>query len=135
MVHRPSRSSVRLLPLLAAAAVSALAGPAQAADPDPWLGPDKALHFAAGAGLAVGGYAVASAFSDDVRVRLLVGAGAGLAGTAAKELVDLAGPGSASWKDFTWGAIGCAVGLAVAWAVDRWIVQSLWPRDPTLVAP
>jgi len=32
---------------------------AQAADPDPWLGQDKALHFAASAGIAGTGYGLA----------------------------------------------------------------------------
>lgn len=96
------------------------AGFAQApADPDPWLGPDKALHFAFSAGIAGAGYASAALFADDIGVRLLVGGGLSLGAGAAKELFDLAGFGHPSWKDFAWDVVGAATGLLVAWLIDH----------------
>jgi len=96
------------------------AGFAQApADLDPWLGPDKALHFAFSAGIAGAGYAGAGLFADDIGVRLLVGGGLSLGVGAAKELIDLAGFGHPSWKDFAWDVVGAATGLLIAWLVDH----------------
>lgn len=43
----------------------------------------------------------------------------------AKELWDLSGHGSPSWKDFTWDVIGVATGLLLSWLVDRYIVTPL----------
>ena len=40
-----------------------------------------------------------------------------LAAGAAKELWDVAGPGDASWRDFTWDVVGTATGVAVAFAI------------------
>ena len=110
---------------VAFALVLGLATPARAADPDPWFGADKGLHFAATSGLAIGGYDGASLFTTDRRVRLAVGAGFSLTAGVAKELWDLAGHGTPSWKDLTWDAIGCAVGLAVAWLVDRFVLSAI----------
>lgn len=106
--------------------VVAAAARAQA-DPDPWFGQDKALHFAVSAGIASGSYGLAGLWRPSSEaLRLVVGGSAALAAGAAKELWDLAtGLGTPSWKDFTWDVAGTAVGLAVAWAVDRWIVQPL----------
>jgi putative lipoprotein len=92
---------------------------------DSWLGPDKALHFAFSATIAGGGYAGAAFLSDDVGVRLLVGGGLSLSAGALKELIDLAGFGTPSWRDFTWDVIGAATGLLVAWLVDHFIVTPL----------
>ena len=113
----------------AAALAVALAGGARAqpADPDPWLSQDKALHFGASAGLAVTGYALGGLWQPSSEpLRLVVGGSAALAAGAVKELLDLAvGLGTPSWKDVAWNVAGTAVGLAVAWAVDRLIVQPL----------
>lgn len=98
---------------------------ARAADPDPWLGPDKALHASVAGGLALGGYALSLAFTDDVGPRLAVGAGVSLGLGALKELIDLAGFGTPSWKDFAWDAVGCAVGLLTALLLDRLVLLPL----------
>ena len=109
-----------------AAVVAALAGarPARAADPDPWFGHDKALHFTASAALAVGGYGATGLVTDDRRVRLAVGGGFAFSVGIAKELWDLSGHGDASWRDLTWDAVGTVAGLAFAAAVD-WTIQKL----------
>jgi putative lipoprotein len=109
---------------VAAAAARAQAPPP---DPDPWFGQDKALHFAVSAGIASGAYGLAGLWQPSTEgLRLVVGGSAALAAGAAKELFDLTtGLGTPSWKDFTWDVAGTAVGLAVAWAVDRFVVQPL----------
>jgi putative lipoprotein len=97
-----------------------LAGPAHAlpADPDPWFGPDKGLHFGASAGLAIAGYTGAAFLWDDEPRRLAAGGALALSLGIAKELYDLGGRGDPSWRDLTWDVIGTATGLAIAWAVD-----------------
>ncbi|HVU50719.1 MAG TPA: hypothetical protein VHL80_08525 [Polyangia bacterium] len=116
----------RLAASLAGFAACALAGPrpARAADPDPWLGRDKALHFGASAALAAGGYGATALVTDDQRVRLAVGGGFAFSLGIAKELWDLSGHGDASWRDLTWDAVGTVTGLAVAVAID-WTLQKL----------
>lgn len=105
------------------------AGSARAqVDPDPWLGPDKALHCSVSAGLAGLGYTGAALFTQDRRLRLAIGAGVALTAGAAKELADLAGFGQPSWKDFTWDVIGTAAGLLVSWLFDRFVLTPLLPR-------
>ena len=55
------RTARRFLPALALGLAAAVTpARASAADPDPWLGPDKALHFGISAGLAGGGYALSA---------------------------------------------------------------------------
>lgn len=100
------------------------------ADPDPWLAPDKALHFAVSAGIAGVGYTGAAFFTDDVGVRLLVGGSLALGAGALKELLDLAGLGTPSWKDFVWDVLGAATGLLTSWLVDRFIVTPLTRPAP-----
>jgi putative lipoprotein len=107
---------------------------ARAADPDPWLGPDKALHFGASAVIAGGGYAVGTFVFPARGHALLLGAGLGLGAGAAKELLDLAGFGDPSWKDFAWDAIGTAAGLLVAWGIDV-LVSGIDERHPAVLAP
>ena len=107
--------------------VLARARPARAADPDPWFGRDKALHFGASALLASGGYGATALVADDRRVRLAVGGGFAFSLGVAKELWDLSGHGDASWRDLTWDAVGTVTGLAVAAAVD-WTIQKLAAR-------
>jgi putative lipoprotein len=91
---------------------------AAAADPDPWLGPDKALHFGVSAGLAGGGYAVSALFLDRPWQRAVAGSAFSLTLGAGKELYDLSGHGDPSWKDFTWDVAGTAVGIGIALLVD-----------------
>ena len=111
---------------LAGVVACALAGarPAQAADPDPWFGRDKALHFGASATLAAGGYGATGLVTEDRRVRLAVGGGFAFSLGIAKELWDLSGPGDASWRDLTWDAVGTVTGLAFAAGLD-WAIQKL----------
>ena len=109
-----------------AAVIAVLVGarPARAADPDPWFGRDKALHFSLSAALATGGYGAMALATDDRRVRLAVGGGFAFSLGIAKELWDLSGHGDASWRDLTWDAVGTVTGLAFAAAVD-WTIQKL----------
>ena len=101
-----------------ALALSLAAHPAAASDPDPWFGPDKALHFGVSVGLAAGGYAALSPWLDSRAQRALGGATLSLTLGASKELWDLAGHGDPSWRDFTWDVLGTAVGVALALSVD-----------------
>lgn len=82
---------MRALPLLLVLCSLGWSASARAADPDPWIGPDKALHFGASAGLAGLGYGAAALLWDDTGLRLGVGASVALTAGIAKELVDLAG--------------------------------------------
>lgn len=109
---------MRLTPALALAAAVCVATPASAADPDPWLSTDKALHFGVSAGLAGLSYGGAALLWDDTGLRLGVGASVALTAGVAKELWDLAGNGTPSWKDLTWDLIGTAVGLGLAFGID-----------------
>ena len=102
-------------------------------DPDPWLGPDKALHGSISAGLAGLGYGGAALLTEDRRLRLAIGAGLALTAGAAKELADLAGLGQPSWKDFTWDVIGTAAGLLISWLFDRFVFTPLFPPAPSLI--
>ena len=112
------------LPLLA---VALPARRARAADPDPWFGRDKALHFGASALLAAGGYGATALVTEDRRVRLAVGGGFAFSLGIAKELWDLSGHGDASWRDLTWDAVGTVTGLGFAAAVD-WMIQTVSAR-------
>ncbi len=87
-------------------------------DPDPWFGPDKALHFGAGFGLSVGGYALGVASFDSRWAGVALGAGIALGLGAAKEGLDAAGLGTPEWQDFVWDVVGTALGLGVAVTFD-----------------
>lgn len=105
-------------------------------DPDPWLAPDKALHFSLSAGLAGVGYGTTALWSEDRRVRLAVGAGFALALGTAKELADLAGWwGHPSWKDFAWDVAGTAVGVLLSWVLDVFVFTPLFPPHPAPAGP
>ncbi|MGI5865733.1 MAG: hypothetical protein ACOX6T_27230 [Myxococcales bacterium] len=86
---------------------------------DPWFGKDKALHFGVSALLAGGGYALGALACEEEWAPWVAGAGLALGAGAAKELYDLAGGGSASFRDLAWDAAGMAVGLLTAWAIDK----------------
>lgn len=88
------------------------------ADPDPWFGPDKALHLTASATLAGGGYALGSLGIEGATGRLALGAALALAFGVAKEGLDAAGHGSPSWKDLVWDVAGTAFGLGFAFSID-----------------
>ncbi|MBM4360457.1 MAG: hypothetical protein FJ096_20310 [Deltaproteobacteria bacterium] len=95
-------------------------------DPDPWFGPDKALHFGASFALASGGYALGVATTESRWSGVLVGAGLALSVGAAKEGLDAAGLGVPSWRDFAWDCLGTALGLGVSVAFDAAL------RGPTM---
>lgn len=109
---------------LAPVALLLTATAARAGDEDPWLGRDKALHFGACTLISAGGYGAAALASDDVRVRLGVGAGAGLVAGTAKEIWDLTGRGDPSTRDLVWDVAGTVTGVAVAALID-WAVGKL----------
>jgi putative lipoprotein len=117
-------------------AIALLAAPARAADPDPWFGHDKKLHFEISAALASGGYGATSLVTDDRRARLAVGGGFAFSVGVAKELWDLSGHGDASWRDLTWDAVGTVTGLTLAYAVD-WLAQrtTSWLEGRPATAP
>lgn len=104
-----------------------LAAPVRARDLDPWFAPDKALHFGVSAGLASGSYAGSSLVFDEPWQRALVAAGFTLSVGAGKELYDATGQGDPSLRDFTWDALGCAVGVGIAYLIDL----ATRPADPT----
>ncbi|HEY3594162.1 MAG TPA: hypothetical protein VGL13_09810 [Polyangiaceae bacterium] len=116
----------RFLVLAAFSLMISRAAPAQAADPDPFWGQDKALHFVAAGALAGTGYAVTTAFTGDRWKAFAIGGGIGLGAGAAKEGLDALGFGDPSWKDFAWDAIGTAFGLGVAFVVDA-AARGSWP--------
>ena len=89
-----------------------------AAEDDPWLGTDKALHFGVSVALGGAGYAASSAVLDERWQRATAGGAFSLTIGAGKELYDLSGAGTASWKDFTWDVAGTAVGVGLAWLID-----------------
>jgi putative lipoprotein len=109
------------------ALLAPVGGSAHAADPDPWFGSDKALHFSLSAGIAAGGYAVAAQLTDDRRWRLASGAGLAIAAGAGKELLDRYDGGDSSWRDFTWDVIGTATGVGIAWLIDRLVDGAATP--------
>ncbi len=104
-----------------AVALTLLAGSAHAADPDPWVGPDKAFHFSASAAAAMAGYGASATFLETPRARLVYGASVSLAAGIGKELWDASGNGHPSWKDLAWDVAGLAVGLAICWLLDLWL--------------
>ncbi|MES1172481.1 MAG: hypothetical protein ABUL77_04530 [Bacteroidota bacterium] len=109
----------RLVAAVAVVLAVLTAGPvARAADPDPWFGQDKALHFGLSATIAAGGYGLAAVSTERRQTRFLVGGGLALAAGVGKELADAFGTGDASAKDLTWDVLGTATGLGVAWLID-----------------
>ena len=95
------------------------ASPAARADDDPWISRDKAFHFDVSAGIAAAAYGASAAWLVDARWKsLAIGGGVAIGAGAAKELLDLAGLGDPSWKDFTWDCVGTVAGLALAWGID-----------------
>lgn len=94
---------------------------ARAADADPWLARDKALHAGLSCALGAGLYATASPLVAARSGRFLLGAGGALALGAAKELVDFRG-GDPSGRDLAWDAVGALTGAGIALFVD-WLVS------------
>jgi putative lipoprotein len=110
------------------------ARPSRAADPDPWLGRDKALHFVASSVIAGGGYAVGTALFDSRGAALLFCGALSAAAGIGKETLDLAGFGDPSFRDLAWDGIGLCAGLAVAWTVDV-LVRGVTLQHPAFAAP
>lgn len=103
-------------------AIGALTALAIATSParadDDWLGPDKALHFGASAGLAAGGYGASAIWVAPRWERAAIGAAVALSAGAAKEAWDATGRGDPSWKDLAWDGVGTVTGVAIAVVVD-----------------
>ena len=112
------RGRVGLLAVFTFLGVMMSSASAPAADADPWLGQDKALHLAVSAGIAGAGYGVTTVFAHDRWKAFAIGGGAAVAAGALKEAYDATGHGDPSWKDFSWDVLGAALGLAIAWGVD-----------------
>jgi 2-iminobutanoate/2-iminopropanoate deaminase len=91
---------------------------ALAADPDPWFGKDKALHFAVTTGVSAGGYGASALFVEDRGLRFAIGAGSAIGLGIAKEIYDAARGGDASPRDLVWDVVGAATGSLVALAID-----------------
>ena len=128
---------MRARPIATAFLLTALvSSPASAAgpDPDPWFSEDKTLHFGVSAGIGAVSYAASAAEFDARGHALLAAGGVTLAVGAGKELLDLAGYGTPSWKDFVADVAGTIVGLAVAWSIDL-LVRGVSGRHPLFVAP
>ena len=119
----------RALVLAGAALLLATEARAQQADTDPWLGRDKALHFAASASLALVGYAGTSLATDSRPTRVVVGASFALGVGVLKEVWNLTGHGDASWRDLTWDLVGTTTGILVAYAID-WLILRLRAPEP-----
>jgi putative lipoprotein len=132
---KPARRWVATATLLASLATLTTAPRhARAADPDPWFGRDKALHFGVSTVLAAGAYGV---MTTQFRARyppLLIAGGFTLAIGAGKEGLDALGFGDPSWKDFTWDVIGTLVGLSAAWGLDL-AFRGVGPNAPLFEAP
>jgi len=94
------------------------AAAAKPPDPDPWFGPDKALHFTLSVLIAGGGYGLSTSFTEKIPVRVAFGAGSALTAGAAKELFDLAGFGDPSLRDFAWDVFGTVAGVSISVVID-----------------
>lgn len=110
--------------LLALCVFAASSGKTAPASADSFWGPDKALHFGVSAGLAASGYAASSLVWQKPWQRALAGAAVSLSAGVAKELWDLSGRGDPSFNDLAWDGIGTGVGVALATAVDVWLIRS-----------
>lgn len=115
-----------------AALLILLSATAYAQSDDPWLSPDKGLHFAVSAGIASAGYASAAIFTRDVHVKFAVGLALSLAAGTGKEMLDAFRAGSdSSYKDLAFDALGIATGLVISWLVD-FLIEKFAPR-PSVV--
>lgn len=104
-------------------------------DPDPWIGPDKALHFSVSAALAGVAYGTTALFTENRPVRIGVSAGVAFGAGVFKELLDLTGSGDPSWKDLAWDAMGTAVGVVLSWVLDVFVITPLTTPRPAGASP
>jgi uncharacterized protein YfiM (DUF2279 family) len=95
---------------------------AQAQGRDPWLGSDKALHFAATFTLAGAGYAAAAPLVREPVPRLGVAAMLAMGAGIGKEMHDRATGRDPSLRDLAWDALGTSTGLLVAWLVSHYLL-------------
>jgi putative lipoprotein len=95
---------------------------AQAAEPDPWFGRDKAMHFSVSFALAGNAYADSTPFTKRTSIRILTAVGVALSAGIAKEVYDQYEGRGFSWRDLTWDTVGTATGTLVAWLVDRYLL-------------
>ncbi|HOU52770.1 MAG TPA: hypothetical protein PLQ97_02455 [Myxococcota bacterium] len=98
----------------------------RAAPADSWAGRDKALHFTGTFVLSASGYALGTGLIRSRDAGAILGASVGLGSGALKELVDLAGAGQPSARDFAWSAAGTAVGLLFGFLID--LAVNGWSR-------
>lgn len=103
------------------------ASPSAAQAEEPRVARDKWLHFGVSASLAAGSYAVAWSAFDCRWQRVALSSGLTLALGGGKELLDLAGLGDPSWRDFAWDALGTATGVFVAWLLDVLLTNDRCP--------
>ncbi len=107
---------------IALALCLALSGSARA---DEWTGPDKTVHFAVSASIAAGLGVTVHHFTGSTGDAVSSGlVGALLAGVA-KELLDLAGLGTPSWKDLAWDALGAATGAIFTLLWSKWVAPRI----------
>lgn len=121
---------IKLTPPAAFVFVLLFAAPSSAAESDGWLGQDKALHFGATALLSSYSYGTSAIFTDNVWIRLGIGAGIAATASVGKEVWDVYNHGDPSYKDLTWDAIGTATGLLVAWSLDQFVIKKLIASQP-----
>ncbi|MEW5740791.1 MAG: hypothetical protein AB1938_17820 [Myxococcota bacterium] len=119
-----------LFVLVVASGLPRAAQAQSAPEPDPWWGPDKALHLGISTALAGTAYGVTALFTENHGVRLVVGGGVAVFAGGLKELIDHAGAGQPSWKDFTWDVIGAATGALLAWLLDVFVIAPLTRPEP-----
>jgi uncharacterized protein YfiM (DUF2279 family) len=105
------------------------------AQTDSWWSRDKALHFTAASVIAGGGYAASSLVLDERWQRFGAGFGLAMAAGVAKEVYDLNGHGTASYKDLAWDVAGAAVGASVALLVDHMVSGPAEKESRPLAAP
>ena len=106
------------LPLLFSIVLAIVVAAPDARGADDLFGRDKALHFAASAGIALGGYGGTTLFTETRPPRLMVGGGLALLAGIAKEIADRYTGGDPSWRDLGWDVVGTATGLTLAYTID-----------------
>lgn len=117
--RRPHDAAIAcVLALTLSTASSARADEVVSPDPDPWFGPDKALHFSVAFGIAAAGYGIGVATFDERWAAVALGSGVAIGLGAAKEGLDAAGLGHPSAKDFVWDLLGATLGIGVGITFD-----------------
>jgi len=81
---------------------------------DNWWALDKYLHFLGSLGFSFALYSFSSLFTRRTWLNFLIAFTIPLLVGGGKELLDLAGFGSPSWKDMTWNTLGVVLGLVFA---------------------